>query len=211
MTGQEDLEDDPGSVDDPRRWRWVVAVLIVVALAAVAAFVIWGGDDEDTATTGASTTTERSTTTTAPSTSTTTTTTTPDTTTTTAPSGAGPGPVSVITARAGGGSGEVELVWDAVAGATGYRVLRGAGVDGPFEPAADVDVTTGSTTAAPEVVNIFSDQHTYLPSGGPLGAPDQSPWFQVVEVAFAERCYRVIAYDPTGDGPASAVACGSPP
>lgn len=208
MTAPAEGEEDPGSVDKRRWWRWAVAAVIVVALAAVAAFVIWGGDDEDTTTTGESTTTERSTTTT--STSSTTTTPTTDTTTTT-PSGAVPGAVTVVTAGPGGGSGEVELDWDAVAGATGYRVLRGAAVDGPFEIAADLDVTTGSTTAAPQVVNIFSEQHSYLPSDGPLAAPDPSPRFQYVDVTAGERCFQVIAYNAAGDGPASAVACGSPP
>jgi hypothetical protein len=204
----EDLGKDPGSPDERRWWRWAVAAVIVVALVAVAAFAIWGGNDDDTTTTG-STTTERSTTTT--STSSTTTTTAPDTTTTTTQSGAVPGIVAGITAGPGGGSGEVELAWDAVAGATGYRVLHGAAVDGPFEPAADLDVTTGSTTAVPGVVNIFSEQHSYLPSDGPLGAPDQSPRFWYVEVTSGERCFRVIAYNAVGDGPASASACGSPP
>jgi cytoskeletal protein RodZ len=213
MTGQEDLDKDPGSRDTRRWWRWAVTVVVVVALGAVAAFAIWGGNDDDPTTTGA-TTTERSTTTTSTSsTSSTTTTTAPDatTTTTTTQSGAVPGTVSVITAGPGGGSGEVELAWDAVAGATGYRVLRGAAIDGPFGPAADLDVTTGSTTASPGVVNIFSEQHSYLPSDGPLGAPDQSPRFQYVEVTSGERCFRVIAYNAVGNGPASTSACGSPP
>ena len=105
----------------------------------------------------------------------------------------------------------MELDWDAAAGATGYRVLRAAAVDGPFEVVADLDVTTGSTTAAPEVVNIFSEQHSYRPSDGPLAAPDPSPQFHYVDVTSGERCFQVIAYNAAGDAPASAVACGSPP
>lgn len=123
-----------------------------------------------------------------------------------------PGPVTVISAHSGGGSGEVALDWNAVEGATGYRVLRSDTASGPFDVFADIDIVTGAATAADEVVNIWSQQHSYIPAGSPLTSPDQSPWFQLVEVGGSgERCYRVVAYNAAGDAPASSVACGSPP
>lgn len=123
-----------------------------------------------------------------------------------------PGPVTVISAHSGGGSGEVALDWNAVEGATGYRVLRSDTASGPFDVFADIDIVTGATTAADEVVNIWSQQHTYIPAGSPLTSPDQSPWFQLVEVGgTGERCYQVVAYNAAGAAPPSPVACGSPP
>lgn len=41
---------------------------------------------------------------------------------------------------AAGGDGIVKLTWDAVAGATGYRVFRGALVGGPFDFVGDTEV-----------------------------------------------------------------------
>jgi hypothetical protein len=131
---------------------------------------------------------------------------------TTAQQGAVPGAVTGLTAGPGGGSGEITVRWDAVARATGFRVLRSDTAAGPFDVAANFDITTGTTTAAPDVVNIWSAQHSYVPSQGTLDGPDQSPWFEYVEYSGApQRCYRVIAYNASGDGPASAVACGGPP
>jgi hypothetical protein len=117
---------------------------------------------------------------------------------------------ATATAFTGAGSGEVELGWDAVAGATGYRVLRGA--QSGFVTVASIDVTTGATTAAPEVTGLWSAEHTYDPYSGALDAPDRSPWFRYVDVGGpGQRCYRVIARNTAGDGPASTTACGSPP
>lgn len=132
--------------------------------------------------------------------------------TTATPSGSVPGPVTVVQAYPGGGSGEVVLDWDAVAGATGYRVLRARCPGGRFRRVADIDITTGRATAAPDVVNIWSAQHSYIPSGGTLPAPDSSPWFQYVDVGWSgQRCYRVVAYNAAGAAPPSVVTCASPP
>jgi hypothetical protein len=117
-----------------------------------------------------------------------------------------------VTAGPGGGSGEIVVRWDAVAGATGYRVLRSPDPDGTFAAVAGIDVTTGAATASPGVTTIWSAGHTYVPSGGTLSAPDPSPWFEYVEVGGPRnRCFRVVARNAVGDGPASATACGSPP
>jgi hypothetical protein len=116
-----------------------------------------------------------------------------------------------ITARASAGSGEVELEWGAAEGATGYRVLRTDAAGTTTGTMAEIDITTGAVTAADEVTNIWSDEHTYLPSGGALDGPDTSSTFHYVDVGSGERCYRVVATNADGAGPPSAVACGSPP
>jgi hypothetical protein len=193
-----------------RWWIWVVAGVAVLALAVVA-WLVWGGDDEDDVTTGSTTTSTGSTTTSVGSTTSTTAGTT-STETSTTPPGQVPGTVGVIRVAPGGGSGEVEVDWDAVAQATGYRVLRSSTTAGPWVTVADLDVTTGHTTAVGQVVNLWSVQHSYIPDSGELTSPDTSPSFQYVEVSgTGSRCFRVLAYNAAGDGAASTVACGSPP
>jgi hypothetical protein len=195
---------------------WLLAFGAAVGLVTVGALVR-AVDDDDTTTVGSgtspsttasiSTTTGlASTTTTAPATTTTV------SSTTTAP-GVGAVPAApAVRARPGGGSGEIVVEWDAVAGATGYRVLRSEAPGGELETVADVDVTTGMATAAHDVVNIWSQQRSYLPPDGSVVGPDRSPWFQVVEYPVSgQHCFTVIAYDAVGDGAASGVVCASPP
>lgn len=122
-----------------------------------------------------------------------------------------PGVVTIVGVGPGGGSGEVQLTWEALANATGYRVLRSATVDGEFEVTAELDATTGAATAPADVANVFSDQHSYIPPRGTFEGPDQSPQFSYVDVGSRQRCFRVIAFNSAGDGPASDVACGAPP
>jgi hypothetical protein len=91
-------------------------------------------------------------------------------------------------------------------------VLRSEAACGPFEVVADFNVTTGSVTADDDVVNIWSAEHSYVPLWNPFTGPDRSPWFEYVEISrTGERCFKVLAYNQAGDGPASVVACGSPP
>src|SRR5829696_3047907 len=59
------------------------------------------------------------------------------------------------------------------------RHLAGPG-DHPVAGLAIIDVTTGATTAAPEVVGLRSAEHSYVPYGGPLDTPDGSPSFHYV-------------------------------
>lgn len=96
-------------------------------------------------------------------------------------------------------------------GATGYRVERR--IDrGAFTTVADFDITTGATTADDSVVNIWSQGYSYRPVRNPFPGTDQSPWFEYVDVGNpAQRCYRVTAYNPSGNAPASNTACASPP
>jgi hypothetical protein len=195
---------------DRRRWVLVITLGAAVGVAAVLALT-WDRDDDGGTGALPPSTTDRPTSSTASATSTSTTAA-PTTITTSGGPGAAPGAVQVISAGSGGGSGEVVVDWDAVAGATGYRVLRAGATSGPFRIVADMDVLTGSTEAAAEVVNLWSEEHTYVPSGGALDAPDRSPWFQYVEVTGSDRrCFRVIAYNAAGEGEPSVVACGSPP
>jgi hypothetical protein len=172
----------------------------------VLALLLGGGDDDDPVDSSGSSTTTTSTASTSSSG------TAPPSSASTTPAEPVPDAVSVIRAGPGGGSGEVALDWDAVSGATGYRVLRAATAAGPFAVVADFDVTTGSTTAADEVVNLWSEQHSYIPTDGALGSPDTSPSFQYVEVDGAgSRCFVVVARNGSGEGAESVPACGSPP
>jgi hypothetical protein len=191
-----------------RRW-WAAAAAIALVVAVVAA-VVWAGGDDDTqpgasstTTTVSSTTTTTSTTTTAPTTTT--------STSTTVPVGPIPDAVTDLSSASGGGSGEVTLEWRTVADAMGYRVMRSDANGALLGVIAEVDVTTGRATADDAVTNIWSDQHTYIPSGAALATPDTSARIRYVDVGLGTRCYRVVAYSPAGDAAPSPVACGSPP
>jgi hypothetical protein len=119
----------------------------------------------------------------------------------------------VAVAGTGGGSGEVQVDWNAVPGATGYQVLQTNTAGRHARVVADFNITTGRTRAAPQVTNIWSAEHSYIPDRGPLTRVDQSPWFQYVDVlsVAGQRCYRVLAYNTAGHGPKSAVTCAAPP
>ena len=117
----------------------------------------------------------------------------------------------MITAYSGGGSGEVVVRWDAVPGATGYRVLRRIG-NTEFTGTADFDITTGAATVADGVVNVWSEGYSYQPVRRPFPGRDRSPWFEYVDVGNrAPRTYQVIAYNASGNAPASNTASASPP
>jgi hypothetical protein len=73
-------------------------------------------------------------------------------------------------------------------------------------PSAEFDVTTGTATAAADVVNVFSDQHSYIPPRGTLEGTDRSSQFFYVDVGSGQRCFRVVAFNAARDGPASALA-----
>lgn len=132
------------------------------------------------------------------------------------PGQTGTGSASVpaaVVARAtpGGGSGEVAVGWAAVPRATGYRVIRTTAAGAQLRVVADFNITTGRTTAAPEVVNIWSTQHSYVPDRGRLTQVDRSARFEYVDIGAGRRYYRVLAYNSTGNGPLSAVTGALPP
>jgi hypothetical protein len=186
----------------------LVLAAVLVALAVVVALQLGDDDVPGDATSTSTTSTTAEPTTTSSSTSTSSTSTTSASTTT--PTGPAL-PQVVLEARPGGGSGEVELDWPSVAGATGYRVSR-IGDGGSATAVLDLNVTTGATTAAPEIVNAFSASHSYVPSQGPLSAPDASTTFTVIDLSGpGQRCFQVTAYGDAGEGPPSAVTCASPP
>lgn len=189
--------------------RWWVGVAAVTVVALVLVLVSFAGDDDEGTEHPASSSSVTASASSTTTTSTSTTTTTQASTTTTA---VALGAVTVLEARPGGGSGEIVLTWEGVAGATGYQVVRASSSTGPFTEAAAFDTTTGTATAATDVVNLLSDEHSYVPSAGALTSPDPSTHFEYVEASGAPtRCFRVVAVGPDGTGPESAVVCGSPP
>ncbi len=215
-------------MNDRRWWAVTVAVLAAVALTGVAA-AIWGGNDNakssarvtvlsTTSTTSTSTPTATTPTTALAATTTAPTvpipsTSRPPSSATTRPRVTVPTAVAVVSARSGGGSGEIVLDWNAVTAATGYRVLRADAPGGPFVVAADFDITNGKTTIAADVVNLWSQQHSYVPARGAVGAPDRSPSFEYVEAepGHTQRYFRIVAYNAAGAAPASATVCGAAP
>jgi hypothetical protein len=192
-----------------------MAIAITAGVAAVVLLISRDADDEVSSSATTSSTTSAptsSTATSSPSTSssvTTTSSTAATSTTTTQPSNR-PGAVDELSAQPGGGSGEIVLEWGAVPGATGYRVLRSTAMNGSFATVADIDVTDGSATAADNVVNVWSERHSYIPPGGTMSSPDPSPWYQYVEVAAGQQFFQVLAYNTSGEGPPSAVISSGP-
>lgn len=186
-------------------------VTVVIALAVGGAVLALTSNDEE----GASTRTTRTTTTTTSTSEATEPTTSTTTVTTTVVAEPSPTPVPGVpelTVGPGGGSGETMTTWRAVAGASGYRVLRSDGRATTFSQIADIDVTTGSATTTTGVVNVYSAAHSYLPDHGALPAPDGSSEFALVELgAASERCYRVLAYSAAGAGEPSGIGCATPP
>lgn len=181
-----------------RSHRFVLSASISAVL-----LLACGDDDEGTATTMSSTsstasTIEQPTTTTAV----------PTSTTTSAPKLPAP---SRVVARTGAGSGEVEFEWSAVAGATGYRVVRAVTTGGVYVTVAEIDIQTGKATVADDVPNVYSRAHTYVPDRGPLTAPDSSDQFLLVDLGEQPRCFRVFALTSGEPGTSSETACGSPP
>ena len=197
-------------------WRFAVLPVLVAALLAGCG----GSDDLTTAdTTPDHTTTADTTTSTRPETTSTAPTTTSTTTTAPAPESttSAPAPVppavTVVAARPAGGSGEVAVDWEAVAGATGYRVARSTSPSGPFAVTADLNLAAGEITVAAGVVNVWSPGVAgYHPTYETVpGAPPPHE-FQYVDVSGgAARYNQVVAYNAAGDGPPSVVVCGSPP
>ena len=201
------MPDDHGT--NARRWTWALALVAAVGLV-IAAVVVWGGDDVDSVGSGPGSSSSSITTTPSTTSSTTTTTTTVSaSTSTTTPQTPAPAAVTIVKAGPGGGSGEVALDWDATSGATGYRILRSNTPGGQFAEVATIDVTRGQASAGAEVVNIWSGAHSYIPSGGPLTAPDRSRQLHYVEIGSGQRCFRVVAYNEGGDAPPSSAACGA--
>lgn len=130
----------------------------------------------------------------------------PPTTPATPAPGPVPGAVTITYAGPGGGSGERQLDWNAVAGATGYRVYRAPAAGGPFTLVASFDVNTMQITAVADVVNVFSDHQVWKPTSSSDGAP--STVFTYVELSSTtDRYFRVRATNANGQGPAGATVC----
>jgi hypothetical protein len=194
----------------------MVAAAVAVSVVVTSVALLRQDDGKVDATNQSPTTTVvTSSTTTGPST----TDTTAETTTTTippsSPTTAAPPTLlaPALEVAPGAGSGEVQVDWKAVAGATGYRVFRAGDRQGPFAVIVDVNISNGRVTAVPSVVNVYSEAHSYVPQQGRMSGPDRSLSFHVVQVESGQRggpCYRVAAYDSTGQGASSSIHCASP-
>lgn len=141
-----------------------------------------------------------STTSTKPRSSSTTTPNPPLETTSTRPTGALPPQVTVLHAGSAGGSGEIQVAWRGVANATGYRVSRASAASGPFTTSADFDVTTGKSTKAPGVRNLYYTNEQGFVYVEEISGAGSDP----------RRYFRVTAYNTTGEAQPSAVVCGAP-
>ena len=112
-----------------------------------------------------------------------------------------PGPVTVVRAHHGGGSGELGVSWNGVAGASGYRLSRANTPTGSFSIVADINVTTGKVTKAPDVLDVVSFvergtlrlEYTEL-----VTSPGTQPHY-----------FHVTPYNAAGDGPPSVLVCGT--
>ena len=103
------------------------------------------------------------------------------------------------------------LDWGAVSGADGYKILRSSSANGPLTQTVKLNVVTGVTSAATGVINIRSDQHSYVPAKKMTGR-DTSKSFEYVEtIGSGKRCFKVVAFNTAGDSAASKVVCGNPP
>jgi hypothetical protein len=180
------------------------AVILGIGLLVAAAC---GGNNDTTAPAATSTVPTSTSSTTQPAT-----TTSPRvTTTTTAPTPV-PAQVTGVSAGKSGGSGEVQVDWNAVSGATGYRVYRSNTLGGPFLDVADIDVMTGKVRVAERVANIYSDNQTFYPLVSATPVPSTPAHeFHYVEYPTWDRAYfQVAAYNATGEGPPSVTDCGAP-
>jgi hypothetical protein len=187
----------------------VRASLRAVALGVVGTVLVAGCGSDTDGTTGPSTTA-----TTVPA-GTSTTTTAPTSTTdaaTTTLRGVPPA-VTVLSARPGGGSGEVAVNWEAVAGATGYRVARSTATSGPFTVAVDLNLATGEVTASESAGNLWSPGSasffpTFTYELGDLPPDD----FEYVDLGGGDpRYFRVVAYNAMGESVPSVVVCAVAP
>jgi hypothetical protein len=112
-----------------------------------------------------------------------------------------PGPVTVVRAGHGGGSGELSVTWDAVPGATGYRVSRATAPTGPFSVTADINVTTGKVTTVGDVTSVVSY---------PQREARHLSYTEIVTNPGSQRHYfHVTAYNAAGEGPPSVLVCGT--
>ena len=112
-----------------------------------------------------------------------------------------PGALSGVTASPGGGSGEILVIWDALTGATGYRVYRADAAEGPYRPAASIDVTTGVVTVE------YGEWYEYI--GIVPGIPSPTR-VEYVEAIGTFGYFRVTAFNAGGEGPMSGVVCAEP-
>lgn len=102
-----------------------------------------------------------------------------------------------------------------------WVTLRSRPSTGPFSVTADINVTTGKTTTSGlpidtpgSVININSDRQGFFPPSRATPVPAiPSRYFHytdIVTIASSRSYYTVTAYNAAGDGPLSAIVCGSP-
>lgn len=113
---------------------------------------------------------------------------------TTAPTG--------VHAAPGGGSGEALVIWDLMPDATGYRVYRSFSADGPFVPAASIDMSTGRTTVE------YAEWYEYIDIQPEIWSTTQLRYTEAVSNDFV--WFRVSAFNAGGEGPLSGITCAEP-
>ena len=108
---------------------------------------------------------------------------------------------SGVVAHPGGGSGEVTVMWDLMPDATGYRVYRAYSADGPFLPAASIDMATGATSVEYSGYEYIYIEYEY-------GSTTRLRYTEAVSMDFV--WFRVSAFNAGGEGPLSGLTCAEP-
>jgi hypothetical protein len=112
-----------------------------------------------------------------------------------------PGAPSGVVAHPGGGSGEIGVYWESTPGATGYRVYRADAADGPYQPAASIDVTTGVVTVE------YGGWYEYIDMVQGIQWATSVEYYEAIGTF---GYFRVTAFNAGGEGPMSGLTCAEP-
>lgn len=100
------------------------------------------------------------------------------------------------------------MEWAAVSGATSYVVYRSTTSAGPWTVVAEINVVSGYTNVAPEVLNLYGDAQNFHPGG--YSTSGTSTVFTYIESSVVSPAwFKVRAYNAAGQGPSSDAKCAS--
>ena len=85
--------------------------------------------------------------------------------------------------------------------ATGYHVYRADAADGPYRPAASIDVTTGVVTVE------YDGWYEYISMVQGIQSPTSVEYYEAIGTF---GYFRVTAFNAGGEGPRSGVVCAEP-